>query len=98
MSRSGDLSVWRLLAEQVDWMERGACRTGGASTAVFFVQDGKRDLAEVRAAKAWCDLCEVKAECLAYALERPALYGVWGGTTESQRNRARRAARNSGAA
>ena len=98
MSKGGGLSAfWRLLGEDVRWMEQGACRQGKAKVDAFFVQDGKRNPAEIRAAKAWCECCEVRAQCLAYALEHPVLLGVWGGMTETQRNRLRRA-KNSGAA
>jgi WhiB family redox-sensing transcriptional regulator len=36
-------------------------------------------------AKRICARCEVRAECLAYALEHPELEGVWGGLTERER-------------
>jgi WhiB family transcriptional regulator, redox-sensing transcriptional regulator len=32
-----------------------------------------------------CDGCTVKAECLEYALERPALLGLWASTTTQDR-------------
>jgi WhiB family redox-sensing transcriptional regulator len=32
-----------------------------------------------------CAACEVRAECLAYAVEHPELEGVWGGLTERER-------------
>lgn len=94
--RDADLTIYLPLVEPAPaWMERGACRRGRAETAVFFVSDQKRGHGELAAAKAWCAMCEVEAECLAYALARPALYGVWGGTTENQRRRTRRAAKKS---
>jgi Transcription factor WhiB len=40
-------------------------------------------------ARALCRSCLVRAECLAYALERPELDGCWGGTTSADRDRAR---------
>lgn len=40
-------------------------------------------------AKQVCGLCEVRGECLAYALARPALDGVWGGTSFRQRQKIR---------
>jgi len=32
-----------------------------------------------------CRRCDVRAECLAYALADPHLVGYWGGTTERER-------------
>jgi hypothetical protein len=39
----------------------------------------------VREAKRICASCEVKAQCLAYALERQERFGIWGGMSERQR-------------
>ena len=36
-----------------------------------------------------CRTCLVRRECLAYALERDDLIGIWGGTTADRRRRAR---------
>jgi WhiB family transcriptional regulator, redox-sensing transcriptional regulator len=45
-------------------------------------------------AKAVCARCAVRAECLDYALSRPAdqCLGVWGGTSVRERRALRRAA------
>ena len=43
-----------------------------------------------RDAKAVCAGCEVRSECLAYALAHRERFGVWGGTTERERRRMRR--------
>lgn len=37
------------------------------------------------AAKAICKQCDVQAECLNYAISRPEIFGVWGGTTAAER-------------
>ena len=42
-------------------------------------------------AKRICGGCDVRAECLAYALAHRERFGVWGGTTERERRRMRRA-------
>ena len=44
-----------------------------------------------RDAKRVCAGCEVRAECLAYAIAHRERHGVWGGTTERERRRLRRA-------
>jgi hypothetical protein len=41
-------------------------------------------------AKRLCARCPVREECLAYALARPSLDGVWGGTSKRARARMRR--------
>lgn len=42
------------------------------------------------AAKKVCAACEVRPDCLALALSLGTVMGVWGGTTENERKRARR--------
>jgi WhiB family redox-sensing transcriptional regulator len=67
------------------WMAGAACR--GHPVGLFF--PGKGD--EQGPVKAVCESCPVLVECLAYALERPELRGVWGATGERERMRMRRA-------
>lgn len=43
-----------------------------------------------RAAKRTCLACEVRTECLAYALSSGQRYGVWGGLDQKQLRRAAR--------
>ena len=38
-------------------------------------------------AKQVCDACPYKLACLAYALERPDIQGIWGGATQGDRRR-----------
>lgn len=38
-------------------------------------------------AKAVCQSCQVRAECLSYALENGIEFGVWGGLSEPERQR-----------
>jgi WhiB family redox-sensing transcriptional regulator len=63
-----------------------ACK--GADLGLFFGPDSEfvtaRQQREAQA-KAICDRCPVKAECLEYALDAREAYGVWGGTTEDER-------------
>jgi WhiB family redox-sensing transcriptional regulator len=69
------------------WMTRGTCAevdpdlwqpTGGASP---------------EAAKRICRECPVVRICLEHALARPGIDGVWGATSERQRQRIRAARR-----
>jgi WhiB family redox-sensing transcriptional regulator len=43
--------------------------------------------ANLAAARALCSRCPVRAECLQNALDHPFTGGIWGGTTESERER-----------
>ena len=39
-----------------------------------------------------CRSCEVRAECLEYALENDERFGIWGGLSERERRRLKREA------
>ncbi len=67
------------------WMDGARCRD--EDTNLFFPDHG-----DVPAeAKALCDECEVRSECLAYALSMGEdARGVWAGTGERMRRRMRR--------
>lgn len=64
-----------------DWMENARCRERDPEQ--FFV----RGAAQSRRAVRICTRCEVREECLTYALTNGIEFGVWGGTTERQRRR-----------
>lgn len=74
-----------------DWMRRGKCAEeaeADLAIAELFFPDagGKNQAAE---AKALCAQCEVKAECLSFAMST-AVDGIWGGTTAKEREEFRR--------
>jgi WhiB family redox-sensing transcriptional regulator len=72
-------------------MSRGACRQ--ADPELFFPVAAATGPAErqAEAAKAVCGRCDVRADCLSYALEvMPE--GTWGATTPEERRAARGAA------
>ena len=71
------------------WRERAACRAG-VDPDLFFpaAESGAARNAQVRAAKAVCARCPVRAECLTEALARIP-YGIAGGLTEHERRRLR---------
>ena len=54
----------------------------------FFPEKG----GSTRDAKRVCASCEVKAECLEYALQNDERFGIWGGLSERERRRLRRLA------
>lgn len=74
------------LADYDTWAPRGACRDPVTDAALFF--SGKA--ADATAAKAVCIRCPVTAACLAHALRNAWLWGVWGGTTNAERDEIRR--------
>ncbi|HSX44876.1 MAG TPA: WhiB family transcriptional regulator [Candidatus Saccharimonadales bacterium] len=65
------------------WMKRARCR--GVDPSEFYPPDNLG----VEAAKAICNLCVVKDECLEYALDPKTKqeHGVWGGASERERRR-----------
>jgi WhiB family redox-sensing transcriptional regulator len=53
----------------------------------FFPEKG----GSTRDAKKICTTCEVKGQCLDYALANDERFGIWGGLSERERRRLRRA-------
>lgn len=66
-----------------EWMSRGACQ--GLDPTLFFPERGE----DVAQAKAVCRACDVRSECLQYALDAGERFGCWGGTSERERRRIR---------
>jgi WhiB family transcriptional regulator, redox-sensing transcriptional regulator len=54
----------------------------------FFPEKG----GSTRDAKRICGQCNVKAECLEYALKNDERFGIWGGLSERERRRLKRRA------
>jgi len=73
------------------WRESAACRS--ADVGLFFPGDDTTDVAveRIEAAKSVCNSCPAQGACLQYALETKQEDGIWGGTTETERRRLRRA-------
>lgn len=67
------------------WMDHGACV--GLDPDMFFPERG----ASTREAKAVCADCPVEGLCLAWALANGERFGIWGGKSERERRRIRRA-------
>ncbi|HEY8218248.1 MAG TPA: WhiB family transcriptional regulator [Acidimicrobiia bacterium] len=66
------------------WQERANCL--GVDPDLFFPERG----ASTREAKGVCRGCEVRVECLEYALAQGEKFGIWGGLSERERRRVRR--------
>jgi WhiB family redox-sensing transcriptional regulator len=67
-----------------DWIKKAACR--GEHPGVFFPAKNK----SVEAARAICRTCFVQQDCLQYANATATRFGVWGGTSQRQRDRMKR--------
>ncbi len=67
-----------------DWWASAACRE--ADPELFFpVASRGPGAGEIARAKAVCAVCRVRRQCLQYALATHQMHGVWGGTTEDER-------------
>ena len=73
-----------------DWRDRSACRD--TDPELFFpVGTTGPALDQIAAAKAVCRACEAQAACLEFALATNQESGVWGGTSEEERRKLRKA-------
>jgi WhiB family redox-sensing transcriptional regulator len=71
--------------EDPEWQERALCAQ--TDPEAFFPEKG----GSTREAKRICSGCDVRAECLDYALAHDERFGIWGGLSERERRRLRRA-------
>src|ERR1700722_15806049 len=70
--------------ERRDWWRSAACRE--MDPELFFPVGARGPGAgEIDRAKAVCAGCLVRRQCLQYALATHQMHGVWGGTTEEER-------------
>ncbi len=73
------------LAETADqWQDRALCAQ--TDPEAFFPEKG----GSTREAKKICLGCEVRHECLEYALANDERFGIWGGLSERERRRLKR--------
>ena len=66
------------------WQDRALCAQ--TDPEAFFPEKG----GSTREAKKICLGCEVRHECLDYALEHDERFGIWGGLSERERRRLKR--------
>ncbi len=75
----------------MDWRHRAECLT--EDPELFFpVGTTGPALAQVEEAKKVCRRCEVREECLRWALEAGQDHGLWGGMSEDERRAMKRRA------
>ena len=71
--------------ERQTWQRKANCM--GVDPDLFFPERG----ASTREAKEVCRGCVVREDCLEYALANGEKFGIWGGMSERERRRIRRA-------
>ena len=70
----------------LSWQERALCAQ--TDPEAFFPEKG----GSTREAKRVCVSCEVRSECLGYALANDERFGIWGGLSERERRRLKKQA------
>jgi len=73
-----------LKVDAPEWQERALCAQ--TDPEAFFPQKG----GSTREAKGVCSRCEVRGECLEYALGHDERFGIWGGLSERDRRKLKR--------
>ena len=68
------------------WQEQALCAQ--TDPEAFFPEKG----GSTREAKRVCQSCTVRTECLEYALAQDERFGIWGGLSERERRKLKRAA------
>ena len=71
---------------ELSWQERSLCAQ--TDPEAFFPEKG----GSTREAKKVCVGCEVRAECLEYALANDERFGIWGGLSERERRKLKKRA------
>ncbi|ANZ37871.1 MULTISPECIES: WhiB family transcriptional regulator [Actinomycetes] len=82
----GELSYLFDPADEQDWQERALCAQ--TDPEAFFPEKG----GSTREAKRICLGCEVRSECLEYALQHDERFGIWGGLSERERRKLKKRA------
>ncbi|HEY4004745.1 MAG TPA: WhiB family transcriptional regulator [Pseudonocardia sp.] len=70
--------------EHQEWQDRALCAE--TDPEAFFPEKG----GSTREAKRICSGCEVRSQCLEYALAHDERFGIWGGLSERERRRLKR--------
>lgn len=75
------------LNENPEWMKKARCRE--TDPEIFYPEQGSGHYIATQA-KRICNSCEVKVECLQYALDNNEAHGIWGGLNEKSRRQYKR--------
>ena len=74
-----------LAVDDLEWQDYANCR--GADADLFFPERG----ASTRKAKGICAECQVQVDCLEFAVTKSEKFGIWGGLSERERRKIRKA-------
>jgi WhiB family redox-sensing transcriptional regulator len=74
------------IEEEPNWQERALCAQ--TDPEAFFPEKG----GSTREAKKVCLGCDVRGECLEYALQNDERFGIWGGLSERERRKLKKKA------
>ncbi|EHY88772.1 Transcription factor WhiB [Saccharomonospora azurea NA-128] len=74
------------VTDEQDWQERALCAQ--TDPEAFFPEKG----GSTREAKRICQVCEVRDDCLEYALAHDERFGIWGGLSERERRKLKKRA------
>jgi len=72
--------------EELAWQSDSLCAQ--TDPEAFFPEKG----GSTRDAKKICSSCEVRTQCLEYALQNDERFGIWGGLSERERRKLRKRA------
>ena len=81
-----DLAALFGLPDESSWQERALCAQ--TDPEAFFPEKG----GSTREAKKVCLTCEVRGDCLEYALGNDERFGIWGGLSERERRKLKKRA------
>jgi WhiB family redox-sensing transcriptional regulator len=90
--RVEEAEMYELLEFEMDdegalgWQERALCAQ--TDPEAFFPEKG----GSTREAKKVCLSCDVRGECLEYALSNDERFGIWGGLSERERRKLKKRA------
>lgn len=73
-----------------DWRHRAVCKDEDPELFFPLNTDSGAGLAQLREAQAVCKRCDVRGECLSWAMETGQDAGVWGGMSEEERRSLKR--------
>lgn len=73
-------------AAESGWQDRALCAQ--TDPEAFFPEKG----GSTREAKRVCSRCDVRGDCLTFALGHDERFGIWGGLSERERRRLKREA------
>lgn len=86
VAQDGSSSSFGELDGPLAWQRDALCAQ--TDPEAFFPEKG----GSTRDAKGICEQCEVRLQCLEYALANDERFGIWGGLSERERRKLRRRA------